>query len=173
MQIASNHYFAPQQRQRPGVSLPSYIRSLPPRIMADDIEYLQRKGALTVPGTGLRNELLRSYVQYVHPYMPLLDLKDFLHPIEKNDGNSPVSLLLFQAVMFAATAYIDMRFLHAQGFSNRKAARKVFFQKARVRWATLYLAMPFELTRSVTLRFRLRARPHLTRAGFTADDLLV
>ena len=133
MQIASNQHFASQQRQRPGVSLPSYIRALPPRVMAEDIEYLQRKGALTVPDTRLRNELLRSYVQYVHPYMPLLDLKDFLQPIERNDGNSPISLLLFQAVMFAATAYVDMRFLHAQGFESRKAARKVLFQRARVR----------------------------------------
>lgn len=114
--------------------------------MPEDIEYLQRKGALTVPDTRLRNELLRSYVQYVHPYMPLLELKDFLSPIEKNDGNSPVSLLLFQAVMFAATAYIDMRFLHAQGFDNRKAARKVFFQRARVRWATLHQAITLVLT---------------------------
>ena len=113
--------------------------------MAEDTEFLQRKGALTVPDARLRNELLRSYVQYVHPYMPLLDLGDFLHPLEKNDGNSPVSLLLFQAVMFAATAYIDMRFLHAQGFDDRKAARKVFFQRARVRWTTLHLAMTCKL----------------------------
>src|SRR5256885_6699139 len=129
MQVAPDHCFTPQQRPRPTIGLPSYIRSLPPRIMAEDIDFLQRKGALTVPDTRLRNELLRSYVQYVHPYMPLLDLKDFLDPIEKNDGSSPVSLLLFQAVMFAASAYIDMRFLHAQGFDNRKAARKLFFQR--------------------------------------------
>lgn len=131
MQIASNHYFTSQQRQR--VSLPCYIRPLPPRIMGEDVDFLQRKGALTIPDTRLRNELLRSYVQYVHPYMPLLDLKDFLEPIERNDGNPPVSLLLFQAVMFAATAYVDMRFLHAQGFDNRKEARRIFFQRARVR----------------------------------------
>ena len=114
------------------VVLPHYIRALPPRIQADDIEYLQKKGALTIPDTGLRNELLRSYAQYVHPYMPLLDLKDFLTPIEKNDGNNVLSLLLFHAVMFAGTAYIDMRFLQAQGFATRKEARKVFFQRARL-----------------------------------------
>ena len=111
---------------QPTVTLPRYIRALPPRIQIDDIEYLQKKGALTIPDTGLRNELLRSYAQYVHPYMPLLDLKDFLTPIEKNDGNSVLSLLLFHAVMFAGTAYIDMRFLQAQGFVTRKEARKVF-----------------------------------------------
>jgi hypothetical protein len=146
MQITSNHYFTSPQRQRPGVSLPCYIRPLPPRIMGEDVDFLQRKGALTVPDTRLRNELLRSYVQYVHPYMPLLDLKDFLQPIERNDGNSPVSLLLFQAVMFAATAYVDMRFLHAQGFDNRKAARKFFFQRARVRQTRAYLVVNSKLT---------------------------
>ena len=124
-------YFACQP-PRLGVSLPRYIRALPPRILADDVEFLERKGALTVPDTGLRNELLRSYMQYVHPYMPLLDLRELLHPIERNDGNSQISLLLFQAVMFAATAFIDMRFLHAQGYENRKAARRVFFHRARV-----------------------------------------
>jgi hypothetical protein len=151
VQIASNPYFTPQRPQHAGANLPSYIRALPPRILADDIDYLQRKGALTVPDTRLRNELLRSYVQYVHPYMPLVDLKDFLHPIERNDGNSPVSLLLFQAVMFAASAYLDMRFLHAQGFDNRKAARKIFFQRARVRCAAPCLKIIFALMASVTV----------------------
>jgi len=100
--------------------------------MADDVQYLQKKGALTVPETRLRNELLRSYVEYVHPFMPLLELKDFLYPIERNDGTEVISLLLFQAVMFAGSAFVDIRFLNSQGFENRKEARKVFFQRARV-----------------------------------------
>ena len=113
-------------------ALPPFVYPLPYRILNDDVEYLQKKGALTVPEPKLRNELLRSYVQYVHPYMPLLDLNDFLSAIERNNGSSAVSLLLFQAVMFAGTAFIDMRFLQAQGFESRKVARKVFFQRARV-----------------------------------------
>lgn len=122
-----------RRRSRPRLELPRYMRSLPPRIMSEDVEYLERKGALEIPEIGFRNELLRTYVQYVHPYMPLLELRDFLQPIEKNDGAAQISLFLFQAVMFTATAYIDIRFLHAQGFENRKAARKAFFQRARVR----------------------------------------
>ena len=131
-QTAGPRPFLSSQPSRLGPTLPRYIRALPPRITAEDVEFLERKGALTIPDAGLRNELLRSYVQYVHPYMPLLDLREFLHPIEKNDGSAQVSLFLFQAVMFTATAYIDMRFLYAQGFETRKAARKVFFQRARV-----------------------------------------
>jgi hypothetical protein len=122
----------PQTRLTTPPRLPRYIRPLPARIMTEDMEYLASKGALTVPETRLRNELLRTYVQYVHPFMPLLDLKEFLWPLEKNDGSAHVSLLLVQAVMFAATAFVDMRFLNMQGFDNRKGARKLFFQRARV-----------------------------------------
>lgn len=38
--------FAPADRQSP---LPAYIRPLPPHIDAGDIEYLTKKGALTLP----------------------------------------------------------------------------------------------------------------------------
>lgn len=112
--------------------LPDYIRGLPPRLQAEDIDYLSRKGALTIPDVGLRNELLKSYIHYVHTYMPLLDLEDFLQTIARNDGIHRMSLLLFQAVMFAGTAFIDLKHLRAAGFQTRKAARKVFFQRARV-----------------------------------------
>ena len=134
-------------------SLPRFIRPLPAKLLTDDIAYLEKKGALIVPETGLRNELLRSYVQFVHPYMPLLDLKDFLQPIERNDGSELVSLLLFQAVMFAGTAYVDMRFLNSQGYENRKAARKAFFQKARVNNPRNVWFSDRQLTAIVIVRF--------------------
>ncbi|KAI9732562.1 MAG: hypothetical protein M1834_003897 [Cirrosporium novae-zelandiae] len=126
--------FYPQMlfARRPANSLPAYIQPLPRRIENDDIEYLEKKGALTVPDIGLRNELLRSYVEYVHPYMPLLDLHDFLNAIEANDGTNRISLFLFQAVMFAGTAYVDIEWLKAAGYETRKAARKIYFQKARL-----------------------------------------
>lgn len=68
----------------------------------------------------------------MHAYMPLLELDEFLNVIFANDGSQKLSLLLFQAVMFAGAAFIDMKHLHAAGFNSRKAARRAFFQKARV-----------------------------------------
>jgi hypothetical protein len=112
--------------------LPDYIRGLPPRLQHEDIDYLAAKGALTLPDVELRNELLKSYIHYVHPYMPLLDLDEFLQTIARNDGIHRMSLLLFQAVMFAGTAFVDMEHLRNAGYPNRKLARKVFFQRARV-----------------------------------------
>lgn len=113
--------------------LPAFIRPLPSKIAADDVNYLQLKGALTLPHQPLQNALLRAFVEYVHPYMPLLELHDFLAAINSRDGlYGQVSLFLYQAVMFASTAFVDVRCLKEAGYPSRKAARKAFFQKTRV-----------------------------------------
>ncbi|KAH7130774.1 cutinase transcription factor 1 alpha [Dendryphion nanum] len=116
-----------------GADLPLYIKPLPSRIGPDEISYLEKKGALTLPQGTLRSEMLRAYVEFVHPYMPLLDLYDFLTIIDRPDGSlGRVSLILFQAVMFAGSAFVDMRHLRAAGYVTRKEARKDFFTKTRV-----------------------------------------
>ncbi|KAH1878096.1 hypothetical protein KXX01_005105 [Aspergillus fumigatus] len=134
-----------------GVLLPDYIRGLPSRLQREDIEYLSMKGALTVPDVGLRNELLKAYIHYVHTYMPLLDLEEFLQTIVQNDGIHRMSLLLFQAVMFAGTAFIDLKHLHAAGYPSRKAARKVFFQRARLLYDFDYEVDRISLVQSLLL----------------------
>jgi len=129
--VLTSPYFPPFQLSNE-VHLPNFIPSLPNRILAEDLDYLRKKGAFLIPETNVRDELLRCYVQYVHPYLPLLDLDEFLAAIQKDDGSSTTSLLLFQAALFAATAYIDMRYLHAQGYDTRQAARKAFFSRVKL-----------------------------------------
>lgn len=126
---AIQHLLTPSSQSN---QLPNYIRRLPQRLQAEDLNYLQAKGALTIPDRTLRDELLKAYIHYVHPYMPLLDLEEFLQILARNDGTHYVSLLLFQAVMFAGTAFVDMEALRNAGYNNRKSARKIFFQRARV-----------------------------------------
>lgn len=113
--------------------LPLFIKPLPAKIGPDEVAYLEKKGALTVPSGTLRSEMLRAYIEFVHPYMPLLELREFLMTIDQADGSlGKVSLILFQAVMFAGSAFIDMHYLRAAGYATRKEARKDFFQKTRV-----------------------------------------
>ena len=113
--------------------LPSYLKPLPQRMTSVDIDYLFAKGALSLPEPSVRNALLRSYIEYVHPYMPLVEIHELLQTINDGTGETGrISLLLFQAIMFAGTAFVDLEFLKAAGYSNRKAARKAYFQKARV-----------------------------------------
>lgn len=99
-----------------------------------DIDYLFVNGALSIPDIPLRNSLLQSYFEYVHPYMPVIEVRELIEILEDGTGASgKISLLLFQAIMFAGTAFIDIELLRSAGFSNRKAARMAFFQKAKVR----------------------------------------
>ncbi|RYP73253.1 hypothetical protein DL771_003682 [Monosporascus sp. 5C6A] len=113
--------------------LPAFIRPLPAKIATEDVAYLNTKGALTLPTIPLQNALLRCFVEYVHPYMPLIDLNEFLTAVNARDGLcGQVSLFLYQAIMFSATAFVDSKFLKDAGYSSRKAARKASFYKARL-----------------------------------------
>lgn len=113
--------------------LPPFIRPLPTKIASDDVSYLQTKGALTLPSVALQNALLQAHVEFVHPYMPLMDIHPFLSIVHNRDGfNGQTSLLLYHAVMFSGVAFVDMKRLREAGYSTRKAARKAFFQKTRV-----------------------------------------
>ncbi|GAB7356554.1 hypothetical protein MBLNU459_g7290t2 [Dothideomycetes sp. NU459] len=121
--------FSPDQQAH---KLPRYIRPLPSHIGVDDLDYLARKDALTIPSDALRGILLRQFVQYVHPFMPVLELEDFLSRIAQDDCNKPISLLLFQAVMFVSVTFVPIESLRDAGFKSRKSARKIFFQRARM-----------------------------------------
>lgn len=122
-----------ERKTSSGTHLPDYIQPLPSRFGVDDVEFLAKRGALSIPGTRLRNALLKSYVEFLHPSMPILDLYELLESIERpNERVGRVSLLLFQAVMFAGIACVDEPYLVEAGYANRKIARGVFFQKLRV-----------------------------------------
>ncbi|OQU97492.1 Fungal specific transcription factor domain-containing protein [Cladophialophora immunda] len=114
----------------PQVVLPHYLRPVPKHISNEDLAYLQKKGAFDIPATIQRNELLRCYIQYVHPLLPIIDLRDFLRSIDRNDANDTISLMLLQAVMFAGTTFIDMNYV--TGYEDRRAYQKAYFQKVKM-----------------------------------------
>ena len=123
-----------QQHQNPAerAALPAFIAPLSSRILNEDLEYLIHKGALTVPEPDLQLEILRAYMSSVHPFMPMLDYRSFIHALLNNQGDRRISLLLFQAVMFAGLHSLELPVLHRLGFESAKQARKVFFNRARL-----------------------------------------
>jgi hypothetical protein len=112
--------------------LPLYIRRPQHKIKPQELDYLSQCGALSVPNDELRDQLLLSVVLYVYPFLPVLDLQEFLDGVEGKE-DCKISLILFQAVMFAGTAFVDLQYLLDAGFENRIAARACFFQKIKVR----------------------------------------
>jgi len=105
---------------------------LPARIGGDEVVYLSKKGALTIPPVSLRNALLQSFIEYIHPFMPIVDIQDLVESIDRTDGANQISLLVFQAIMFSGVASVDIKHLEAAGYTNRREARREFFQKTRV-----------------------------------------
>ncbi|KAM6529435.1 hypothetical protein FALCPG4_007571 [Fusarium falciforme] len=124
--------FSPPWSSQQLQGLPSYFSPLPSHLKPIDIEYLRNKGALTVPDDELQRELFQKYIQYVHPFMPILDLPSLLAPIARGKGSGHTSLLVFQAVMFTSAAFIDMDYYIARGQSDRKSVRKMYFERARL-----------------------------------------
>mgnify|MGYP006976759349 CR=1 FL=1 len=112
---------------------PAFIKPIPDRISAEDRVYLLQKGVFVMPHVRLQNALLRAFVEYVYPYMPLLELHEFLKAINDRTGASgKVSLFLYHAVMFSATAFVDETLLKEAGYASRREARRVFFSRTRV-----------------------------------------
>ncbi|KAH6977511.1 fungal-specific transcription factor domain-containing protein, partial [Ilyonectria sp. MPI-CAGE-AT-0026] len=118
---------------RPSIQLQAFIAPLPARIQSDDAAYLLYKGALSLPDIDCQNALLRSYFDFTYPYMPVLDLGHFLQILDARDGKcGQISLFLFQAILFAGAAHVNMNYLRAAGFTTRKQALKELFQRARL-----------------------------------------
>ncbi|KAL4930506.1 transcription factor domain-containing protein [Aspergillus undulatus] len=111
---------------------PHFLKPLPTRISAEDLEFLRFRGALAIPESGLRTELLRCYIKWVHSFLPVLNLQEFLRCVAENDPEGDISLLLFQAVMFVATAFVDLKHLQAAGYTTRKSARNAFYTRLRL-----------------------------------------
>jgi hypothetical protein len=116
-------------------TIPPYISQLPTSLLEEDSLYLHTKGALTVPVTPLRDALLQCFVEYVYPFLPLINLEELLSIVQQGDGeNGHISLLVFQAVMLAGAGFIDMRYLKSAGYQTRREALRTLFQKVKVRF---------------------------------------
>ena len=63
--------------------LPAYIKPPHSRMATEDVGHLWDKGALTIPDTPFRNALLTAYIEFVHPYMPLIELHEFLRIVDE------------------------------------------------------------------------------------------
>ncbi|KAE8363579.1 hypothetical protein BDV27DRAFT_158672 [Aspergillus caelatus] len=114
------------------VTLPQYISPLPLGLSSADRDYLRMKGALNIPKAELRDALLECFALFVHPLLPVIDLGDVYSRIESNGRTGTVSLLLLQMVMFAATAYVDIRILNKHGYNSASQARLEFFNRAKL-----------------------------------------
>jgi hypothetical protein len=126
---------SPPTTDVPADDLSECFRSFPAHLDKSDIDYARDKGALEIPCGQFRDEIVRCYVEYVHWYMPVVDLEALLLLLASEDGShakSDYSLLLFQCIMFAGVGFVDEALVKEEGHENLKLARKCFYQRAKV-----------------------------------------
>jgi hypothetical protein len=140
----------------PDTVLPDFIQPIPEHLAPEDIEFLRQKGCFQIPSPELRDAILRSYAEYVHPCMPVLDLARFLSGIlsPKAHGGR-ISLLLFQAVMFAGSAHVEIKRLRKLGYLKRKAARRALLIKVKTLYDMEYEANRLAVAQALTVSLAL------------------
>ncbi|OJJ42753.1 hypothetical protein ASPZODRAFT_104881 [Penicilliopsis zonata CBS 506.65] len=101
-------------------------------IPGNSCDFLATKGAFRLPPLKLRNQVLRAYVKYVHPLLPVLDLQSVLHQIIVEDERYFSSPLLYQAVMFAGSAFVEHEEIVTAGYPSHKELRRMFYGRAKL-----------------------------------------
>jgi hypothetical protein len=72
-------------------------------VSALDIRFMQLNGCFDLPSMPILNEFIRIYFLHVHPIIPLLDEGEFWDSYSCANEKR-ISLLVFQAIIFAACA---------------------------------------------------------------------
>ncbi|KAJ5387412.1 fungal-specific transcription factor domain-containing protein [Penicillium cosmopolitanum] len=104
-----------------------------PKLLSADVKYLESKGCFRVPGDSYLGDFMQEYFLHVHPCLPILNEGDFWNLYGQMDTMiraSKVSLLVLQAMLFAASAFVPLRTLRACGFRDSHEARERLHQRA-------------------------------------------
>ncbi|OQU96571.1 Fungal specific transcription factor domain-containing protein [Cladophialophora immunda] len=110
--------------------LPDFVKPLPQSLTPDDISYLRLKGALDLPPTSFLQALIEAHIQFVHPYMPTIDLSTIRGVL--SGDNASIGILPLQAMIFASVPFVDIAEIQRAGFSSRRSCRKTFYERTRL-----------------------------------------
>lgn len=112
----------------------------PPSNLPDiDLDILKKRGALTLPPSSLRNALLQSYIDNIHPITPIADILSIKLVQESgtqdNDGLWGCQLIgfpLLQAIMFAGATHVAKVHLLSAGYASREEACQTLFNRTKL-----------------------------------------
>ncbi|KAJ9615511.1 hypothetical protein H2200_001586 [Cladophialophora chaetospira] len=139
--------------------LPDYITPLPKNVDPDVLHLLHQKGALTLPQKDVVDELLRAFVCYVYPSLPVVDLDEILNAMSSGTSGNTISLLLFQAVLMAGVAFADSFVLQCIGFRSWKDAQRIFFERVKILYELDVEANPTMMVQVLLLMSCVEGRP--------------
>ncbi|KAF5667234.1 cutinase transcription factor 1 beta [Fusarium heterosporum] len=108
------------------------LRSLPEQ----DVEFLNYNRCFHLPLRTIQEEFFNQYFLYLHTYYPLINEKEFwdmfMNRETGGDHTSTMPLLVFQAMLFAASSFVSPVVLKNAGYTNVKVARNIFYRRAKL-----------------------------------------
>lgn len=117
--------------------LPHFIEPIcDKRLSAGHLKFLDSQGTFDLPPRLLQRALVEAYAEFAYPYMPLIQLHEFLGSLDiaDNGHSKRYSLLLYLGILFAGAAFVDHKALEGETceFSTRKKARRELMKRATV-----------------------------------------
>ncbi|CAG9990844.1 unnamed protein product [Clonostachys byssicola] len=104
-------------------------------LLAQDVNYLESQCCFRVPTKNLLDEFLKQYFLHVHPLTPIIDEQEFWDIYRGRDtgfSKRPVSLLVFQAMLFSSCSFVSKEALCSLGFQNAKVAKASIYRRAKL-----------------------------------------
>ncbi|KAH7012854.1 fungal-specific transcription factor domain-containing protein [Ilyonectria destructans] len=105
------------------------------RLPSQDRLFIEAKGCLHIPVKPLMDEFVRQYFLNIHPFLPILDEGSFWKTYQQEGvagSCTTISLLVFQAMLFASCGSIAPTVIRALGFKSIRSARASFYHKAKL-----------------------------------------
>ncbi|EHY57967.1 hypothetical protein ABEF92_002349 [Exophiala dermatitidis] len=99
----------------------------------EELQFLETLGCYRVPARASLDEFIKAYFLYIHPLQPLLDEAEFwrAYSTPSSCSTKPISIFVFQAMLFAACSFVPFSTIQRLGFSNYYAARATFYRRAK------------------------------------------
>ncbi|KAL6250738.1 hypothetical protein RBB50_003041 [Rhinocladiella similis] len=119
----------------------------PSHLTAADLTYLHSKGALTAPTTECLDALIQAFIEKFYPLCSIVDRSEFMR---QHHSRSLPWILLQSACLIGAT-YSDASILKNAGFKSRQAARRFFYDKAKVLYDVGYETNSVVLLQSIVM----------------------
>jgi hypothetical protein len=132
------------------LNLPAYITPLPITFDLDDLQVLVQRNALAFPPTDIANDMIRSFMCYVYPLLPILRLDDFLAAMDGVPGKT-ISPLLFQAVLLAGAVFTDFSHSQHPSFQQSKDVQRLLFGRVKLLYDMEVDTNPLVMVQSLLL----------------------
>ncbi|KAM5358478.1 hypothetical protein ACJA88_015342 [Fusarium oxysporum] len=107
------------------------------RVPQDDFAFIELQGCLKLPIRPLLDTFVQQYFLHVHPALPVVSEHDFWelydgHKTQAQSYQNTISLLLFQAMLFAASPFVSQSTVRALGYSSTRALRATLLRRAKL-----------------------------------------